>query len=204
MHRVTGCPEWYAPLVRGEALPPSTFEGRPITPEEFWTSIFFSTPATRTMVELGHSRDVVRLYRAGFRNADDFLSQTESRNALPELSVNLASALEMQGFGEEASYLLDQASRRVERALKLMPNNRRASGRLAMIRAAQGDRAGAVSQLEAALKAGWFPDVRSIALDLAREPAFRELRGDPRFEAACKRILEHVAKERAELGPLKV
>jgi Flp pilus assembly protein TadD len=110
----------------------------------------------------------------------------------------------MQGFGEEASYLLDQASRRVERALKLMPNNRRASGRLAMILAAQGDRAGAVSQLEAALKAGWFPDGRSIALDLAREPAFRELRGDPRFEAARKRILEHVAKERAELGPLKV
>jgi DNA-binding SARP family transcriptional activator/TolB-like protein/Flp pilus assembly protein TadD len=204
MHRVTGCPEWYAPLVRGEALPPSTFEGRPITPEEFWTSIFFSTPATRAMIELGHSRDVVRLYRAGFRNADDFLSQTESRNALPELSVNLASALEMQGFDEEASYLLDQASRRVERALKLMPNNRLASGRLAMIRSAQGDRAGAVSQLEAALNTGWFPDGRSIALDLAREPAFRELRGDPRFEAARKRILEHVAKERAELGPLKV
>jgi hypothetical protein len=146
----------------------------------------------------------VRLYRAGFRNADDFLSETGNRAALPELTVNLASALEMQGFDEEAAYLLDQASLRVQRALKLVPNNRLASGRLAMIRAAQGDRAGAVSQLEAALKTGWFPDGRNVALDLAREPAFRELRGDPRFEAARKRILDHIAKEQAELGPLRV
>lgn len=204
LHRVTGCPEWYAPLVRGEALPPRTFEGKPITPEEFWTSLFFSTPATRAMIELGHSRDVVSLYRAGFRDADDFVSRTESRNMLPELSVNVAVALEMQGSDEEASYLLTQASQRVEQSLKLMPNNRLAYGRLAIIRAAQRDRPEALSQLEAALRAGWHPDGRNVALDLAKEPAFRELRGDPRFEAARKRILQHIAKERAELGPLKV
>jgi hypothetical protein len=58
--------------------------------------------------------------------------------------------------------------------------------------------------LDAALSKGWFPDGRSVALDLAQEPAFRDLRGDPRFELLRKRILDHVARERAELGPLKV
>jgi hypothetical protein len=58
--------------------------------------------------------------------------------------------------------------------------------------------------LETALKRGWLPDGRTIALDLAREPAFNRLRGNPRFQAARDRILNHVAKEQAELGPLKV
>ena len=58
--------------------------------------------------------------------------------------------------------------------------------------------------LESAVGAGWLPDGRSNALDLADEPGFRDLRGDARFEAARKRVLDHIARERAELGPLKV
>ena len=73
-----------------------------------------------------------------------------------------------------------------------------------MIRAVQGDKAQAVALLDAAVREGWLPDGRNVAIDLAEEPAFRILRGDPRFEAMRKRILDHVAKERAELGPLKV
>jgi tetratricopeptide (TPR) repeat protein len=203
LHRVTGCPDWYAPMVTGTALPPTTFEGKPVMPEEFWTSIFFSAPASRAMVELGHSHDLVRLYRAGFRNADDFISVTEQHNMLPELSASVAAALRTEGAEEEASYLLTVAARDMEQILKRSPS-RLATGRLALVRAAQGQRSRSTALLDTALRRGWMPDGRSIALDLAREPAFRELRGDPRFEAARKRILDHVAKERAELGPLKV
>ena len=79
LHSITGCPEWYAPLLRGAALPPTKVDGRAVSPEEFWTSGFFSTPASRAMVNYGHSKDLVRLYRQGFRNADDFISQTRQR-----------------------------------------------------------------------------------------------------------------------------
>ena len=61
----------------------------------------------------------------------------------------------------------------------------------------------AISALDAAIRKGWFPDGRTVALDLAQEPAYRGLRGDPRFEALRKRLLDHIARERAELGPLK-
>jgi hypothetical protein len=77
-------------------------------------------------------------------------------------------------------------------------------GYLALIRAAQGDSRRALALLDLAIGRGWFPDGRAVGLDLAQEPAFRNLRGDPKFQLLRKRILDHVARERAELGPLKV
>jgi DNA-binding SARP family transcriptional activator/TolB-like protein len=203
LHRVTGCPQWYAPLVSGRVLPPQTFEGKPVTPEEFWTSQFFSAPAARAMVRLGKSRELVSLYRQAYRNSDDFVLQTDRRDMLPELATNLAIALRSTGSGEEASYLLAATSDRLERALK-QSRARDSLARLARVRGAQGNHDQAVALLDAALARGWFPNGRDTALDLAQEPVFDRLRGDPRFETIRKRILDHVARERAELGPLQV
>ena len=204
LHQVTGCPEWYAPLVSGKALPPTTFEGKPVTPEEFWTSELFSTPASRTMINLGHSRDIVRLYRSGFRDADEFISDTDRRDMLPDLAANVAVALAAEGRTPEASYLLSAASSRSERVLRKAPASAVDRARLAKIRAAQGEREEALALLRRALRNGWYPNGQATALDLAQEPAFRALRGEPRFEAIRKRILDHIAQERAEAGPLKV
>jgi DNA-binding SARP family transcriptional activator/TolB-like protein/Tfp pilus assembly protein PilF len=203
LHRINGCPDWYAPLLKGERLPPKIFEGKPVTPEEFWTSLFFSAPASRAMVDLGQSRELVALYRAGFGNADAFISGTTQRDLLPELAVNVAVAMKRQGMDEEAAYLLNAASRQLEQVLGRFPS-RKATGRLALVRSAQGERAQALSLLETALGRGWLPNGHTITLDLAKEPAFAELRGHPRFEAARKRIRTHIEKERVELGPLKV
>ena len=203
LHRVTGCPEWYAPLLSGKALPPTVFQGKPVKPEEFWTSIFFSAPAARALVRLNRPAELVRLYRANFRSADDFISETDRRNMMPELVSTLAIALDRTGAKDEADDLLVSAGDRLETALRRSPQ-RDAMARLAMIRGASGDRTQAIKLLETAGGKGWFPDGRWISLDLAQEPAFARLSGDPRFEAVRKRILDHVAKERTELGPLKV
>jgi DNA-binding SARP family transcriptional activator/TolB-like protein len=203
MHRVTGCPDWYAPLLAGKVLPPTTFENKPVAPLEFWTSMYFSAPASRVMVQRGRSAELVRLYRAGFQSPDDFISRTGRMDLLPDLAPNLAIALETTGSPEEASYLLSATSRRLEMALRHTPA-RADSAKLALVRAAQGERAQALALLDTALRRGWFPDGRTVALDLAQEPAFHALRGDPRFEAARKRILDHIARERAELGPIDV
>jgi DNA-binding SARP family transcriptional activator/TolB-like protein len=203
LHAITGCPDWYAPLISGKALPPTTVENRPVSPEEFWTSMFFSAPASRAMVRLGHSRDLVALYRAGFRDSDDFISRTSRLNMLGELAPNLAIALQQTGSQREAAYLLSATSMRLEDVLKHAARAE-TTGYLAFIRAAQGDSPHAVALLDLAVRRGWFPDGRAVALDLAQEPAFRNLRGDPKFELLRKRILDHVARERAELGPLTV
>jgi hypothetical protein len=155
------------------------------------------------MVRLGHSRDLVALYRAGFRDSDDFISRTSRLNMLGELAPNLAIALQQTGSQREAAYLLSATSMRLEDVLKHAARAE-TTGYLAFIRAAQGDSPHAVALLDLAVRRGWFPDGRAVALDLAQEPAFRNLRGDPKFELLRKRILDHVARERAELGPLTV
>ena len=203
MHRITGCPPWYAPLVRGKALPPTTFDGKPVTPEEFWTSMFFSAPAARAMVKLGQGPALVKLYRSGYRDAGEFIEAADRRDMLPELAANLSVALKASGADGEASDLLLAASSRLEQAFRREPM-RGTLARLAIVRAAQGDRPQALAAIEEATRKGWFPDGRDISLDLAEEPAFAGLRGEPRFEAVRKRLLDHVAQERAKLGPLKV
>ena len=200
LHAITDCPDWYAPLLRGKILPPETFGGRAVLPEEFWTSMFFSSPASRAMVNLGHSDRLVRLYRAGFKDADEFISVTGRQDLLSELAPTLAVALASTGAREEARYLLATAGNRMEPAIR-RPGNRDTRASLAAIRAAQGERTKALALLDSAIGQGWLPDGRNQALDLAQEPAFQQLRGDARFEALRKRVLSRIARERAELGP---
>lgn len=203
LHAITGCPDWYPPLISGRALPPTTLANKPVTPEEFWTSDFFSAPAARAMVRFGHSRELVSLYRGAFRDADDFISRTSRHGMLGELAPSLAIALSEAGAQSEATYLLSATSMRLENVLK-HTSRTETIGDLAMIRAAQGDRPRALALLDLALREGWFPDGRGMAIDVEQEPAFASLRGNPSFEAVRKRILDHIGKERAELGPLRV
>jgi DNA-binding SARP family transcriptional activator/TolB-like protein len=203
LHRITGCPEWYAPLLSGTGLPPTVFEGKPVTPGEFFTSDFFSAPASRAMIHHGNSDGLVGLYRAAYRDADEFITMTDRRDLLPELAADVGVALAATDSEDEAAYLLSATAARLEESLK-QGAGRSTLGRLAMIRAAQGQRSEALKLLDAALRRGWFPDGRGIGVDLAQEPAYHDLRGDPKFELLRKRILDHVARERAELGPLKV
>lgn len=202
MHRITNCPDWYAPLLAGKALPPREFEGRPVEPEEFWTSTYFSHPASRAMVNLGRPAELVQLYR-GVGSADDFISRIRRRGMLAGLAPTLAVALTRTGEREEAAYLLAAAANTLEPALGSRTGGT-VEAELAMIRAAQGEDRQALALLESGIRNGWIPDGRSRSLDLAQEPALNDLRGDRRFEALRRRILAHIARERAELGPLTV
>lgn len=203
LHPITGCPDWYAPLLEGKIAPPTVMEGRPVSPQEFWTSFFFSHPASRMLVERGRSSDLVKLYRAAFTDADDFITRTDRHGLLSGLAPTLAVALRHAGQGDEADYLLAAAANEIGPAAQ-SASNRLAKAELATIRASQGDNRQAIALLTDAIRRGWLPNGRQHALDLAREPAFAGLRGDPRFEAIRGRILAHIARERAELGPLRV
>ena len=200
LHAITDCPDWYGPLLAGDTLPPKTFDGKPVRPEEFWTSIFFSTPASRALINRGRTVELLRLYKQAFRTPDEFISKAGRHNLLIELAPLLAVALQLEGARQEAAYILAAASNELEPALEFRANGT-ARGQLAAVRAAQGERAQAIALLEMAIRQKWLPDGRAQPLDLAGNPAFRSLRGDPRFEAARRSILEHIARERAELGP---
>ena len=96
--RLTGFPSWAGPLVRGERLPPSRLDGRPITPAEFWSTIFFTPYAVRAMVNLGKGPELVQLYRAAFGDADAFISGDRSGKSFVYLGPSLAVALRSGGI----------------------------------------------------------------------------------------------------------
>ena len=75
---------------------------------------------------------------------------------------------------------------------------------LARIHAVQGDTDKAIGLLSAAIRAGWLPPYLPILPDIALDPPLAELRKDPRFEKLRQQILGHLAKERAELGPVSL
>jgi DNA-binding winged helix-turn-helix (wHTH) protein/Tfp pilus assembly protein PilF/TolB-like protein len=199
-----GLPDWFGAMVRSERLPPSTLNGKPITPAEFWSTIFFAPFASRAMVNLGKDAELVRIYRARFGTADGFLSTFQSADSMAYLAPTLSVALKSEGYSHEADYILAGAAKAAEGGMKASPKSFQPIADLAIIRAAQGEREQAIRLLELAVTRGWRPDSGRQSLDLAIEPSYRNLRGDPRFEAVRSRVLHNIARERKELESLGV
>ena len=199
--RRAGIGDWYGPVVRGERMPPSIIDGKRLSPSDFWQQMVFSTFAARTMVRLGRSDELVRLYRAGFRNPDALISHVGHGDQLVFVAPILASALRSSGAAGEANYLLKAAEVTAETGVRNAPHSADTAARLAYVRAAQGRDDAALEQLRNAIERGWLPDGTFQALDFAQEPAFTRLRGDPRLRTLRKRVLDHIAKERVELEP---
>ncbi len=68
----------------------------------------------------------------------------------------------------------------------------------------QGRTALALAVLERATIRGWIDQDEELLPDIGDEPAFRSLRGDPRFEHIRARINAHLARERREVEQLKI
>ena len=66
--------------------------------------------------------------------------------------------------------------------------------------AAQGKSSPAIEALDRALRRGWVHIGRTDLLKLEDEPAFRSLRGDPRFRAVLAKYKAHLLRERQELA----
>lgn len=197
-------PQWFGPVLRSESPPPASIAGETVGPRDFWLTPFFAIFASRAMINLGRGSELVDKYRRGFRSRDDFIYTLTGNVTLVAVAPNLAVALRAAGEDFEADYLLIAAERRVARGMADAPPRAELLWELAMIRGAQQRREEALELVARAVDRGWLPDGRSHALDIAQEPALRGLRGDPRFERARARILAHIARERAELGPLRL
>ena len=70
---------------------------------------------------------------------------------------------------------------------------------LAAIFAVNGKTDEALAMLERAMSRGWTHSGSTDLRDIAEEPAFRSLRGNPRFDRIRANLAAHVARERAEV-----
>lgn len=197
LHKVVDCPPWYPALLRGRIEPPSFVDGRAVSPAEFWMSFYFSYAASRSLFNLGKTKQLVTLYRAGFTNADRFIAETRRTQQLTGLAPTLAMALKAEGETGEARYLLAAAEREIGDTRGQLKGE--AIADLAAIKAAQGEHARALDLIARAVGQGWLPAGRTKPVDLAEEPAFRDLRALKGFQAVRSAILATAARERDEL-----
>ena len=108
--------------------------------------------------------------------------------------------LRRAGRSEEAQQLLTQAVKLTEAAYRQSRVPFWFDADAAALSAVQSRKDEAFVRLDRALERGWSHSGSSDLPDFADEPAFRLLRGDPRFDRARARLAEHYARERRETG----
>ena len=202
--RLWRVPDWVGPMLRSEMAPPDVIRGERVEPRDFWVMPYYASFASRAMLNRGRGDELVSGYRGGFRSRDEFLSGMLEENTRIAAVPNLAVALLDARDAVEADFLLQAIDARVQARLRNAPGDREMLFALGRLRAAEGRRGEALGLIGQAIRRGWLPDGRLYPLDIAQDPPLWTLRNDPRFQQMRKRILAHIARERAELGPVKV
>lgn len=132
------------------------------------------------------------------------VSKEASPSNVVEYGPDVALALRAVGRTKEAKVLLDRAEALVRKAFATGPVSGEFLVQAAKLRAAQGRNDEALNLLKKAGDRGWEYAPFAPRPDIARIYAFRNLRGDPLFEAIRKAGLDHIDRERQAVGPVPV
>lgn len=166
---------------------------------------YFLPLLLRQLLNSGRAAEIVGLYDSSEGPLGRLASDSpKDRIALVELGPTTALALRAVARGSEASRLLARADAEIRRSLALgrVPNWFHALA--AETWSAQGRRDEALAALQAAANGGWHFVSMAPGPDIADIPAFRALRGDPRFERVRTRLRALIERERRELGPVVI
>lgn len=200
--------EIYFAIRRGRL--PSLAELRTQSASTFHKDQAYAAQGAKLLINAGRARDVVALYDGdgilGLANArplDHFSGRMEG-------GAIVAAALRAVGRTAEADAILVRLDRTILAGLARSRSRAPSSflAEAANVWAMRGKTDAALSALERARQLGWVyvePDEGDISLrDIGEEPAFRSLRGNPRFEAIRARINAHLARERRELAAIPI
>ena len=153
--------------------------------------------AAKLMLNAGRAREMV----ATFDGPNGLLGLRGGSPVGPSQSQEVplvALALRAVGRNNEADTMLSQADARLQAAYHRGRVPTFFDADAAAVWAVQGKTGQAMEALERAFGRGWAHAGRIDLPNLEDEPAFRSLRGDPRFKAVLAKYRAHLAKERTE------
>ena len=168
-------------------------------PKQYWKFGALGIMGTRVYLLNGQGPRLAKIYHAAASSPQEFEALV-GKNRLPDYAPGAALALRSAGDEAQARELLALAEDRANE----LPDSLDRQITLARIHAVQGRTDAAIGELSSAIRAGWLPPYLPINTDIATDPPLRELAKDPRFEQLRQQILGHVAKERAELGTIRL
>jgi len=188
-------------IANGEAASPATLAqlNREALNDPLAESLFLS--ALTNAIGAGRAVDVARIYDS-HQGVMAKLADRSNFADLAEFGVNAAMALRAVGRAAEAAALLDRLDQglRHRREIGPLPIALLATG--AQLSAARGDVAGALTQLETAVLAGWRYAPDQVTPDIAAIPAFVALRGQARFEKLRHQLAGERARHAAEIAKI--
>jgi hypothetical protein len=116
----------------------------------------------------------------------------------------MALALRQAGRNAEAERLLARVEHVISRSRDQERTPNWVHAAAAQVAALQGRRGEALTSLARAVALGWHHVSWGPNPDIADLPAFRSLRGEPRFERIRARLRADFERERRETGPIAV
>ncbi|MDQ3471020.1 MAG: hypothetical protein M3428_01330, partial [Pseudomonadota bacterium] len=200
-----GKPPPFAPdLWRNDPRGLDMVEKARIAPEFFWRLGPLAENAGRVYVLSGRGDGLVRWYRAAANSPEHLLASVEHRDRFIHLAPLVALALRQTGDEAEADRLIIAADEALL-AQRISVTRRRAYYvNLARIRSVQGRADEAAAALGNAIRQGWLPDAPAFLADLATDPPLALIKGTAGFKQARAHVRAQFARERAELGPVRL
>jgi len=170
--------------------------------DDWFDSNYFLALALQRLLHAGRGAEIVAAYDRGGGQLAQLSRADVDRSLLVLYGPELGLALRSVGREREAAAALGRVERVVRAAYAQGTVPIPFDVSAARFWAATGDREGALALLTRAVDRGFHYAPVTPMPDLGTIFAFRELRGEPRFEAVRARLLGHLEREREKLGPV--
>jgi TolB-like protein/tetratricopeptide (TPR) repeat protein len=200
-----GLSAWGTPLdvardLRGIAPPKEVFRREFPKPRDLWGGDESIAVYGRTLPKNGRLKEFIGYYDAAFKSPGELVALWDQKpGVFLGTAPTLAADLRAAERGAEADEILNHAEQLLQPNLKNGPPTGADFEVLAYIRGAQGRDGEAVTFLQKAFAAGWLPDRRFEAADIAEEPCFARLVNRSDFQAIRRRVLERIEEERRKV-----
>ena len=158
-----------------------------------------------TLQSEGRTAEIARLFDARFASPEAMAREVGPNSRFIALATLVAVGLRDAGRAEEAGRLLTLASDAAAGIEAHGPVPLQHARAHAGLLAAMGEREAAIRVLERAHARGFFYNGYHDSFgDMAQDPAFLPIRGDPRFQHIRRAHLAHVAREAREIAALRL
>lgn len=195
--RVGPVPDFAKDLWLNDPKGLDTLESQNFTPKGFFSAYPLPQNAGRVYILNGRSAKLANMYLSLNMTPQQFAALSKDTADFLYTAPLLTVALKKTGHRKEAVALAAYAEARGKDHLR--NSNAEGAALLARVYAVQGRTEEALALLTAAVNRKWLPQPPMLLNDLAIDPAFDTLKGDPRFERARQQVLATIARFRAQV-----